>query len=683
MKLFKSYLTMFITLFATEIIFRLAMNMNIIGWSILRVFISISIISLIFALLTARLRRIPTKIIIFVVSLIASIYALAQAGFENYIGVFMSLGTSSQAGAVKDYIKDYIESFRWYYWLILVPLVLQTIYLVVIEPKLYKKNNNETKLRNYNIITRRAFFRSQLMGLASLIILIGILYFTLVSNTMQNSIQIQSNSSLFLNPSMPNIAVDQFGVTTYGLLDVKSTIHPVEDELIEYEYNNNSPKEETDYTRTIDDTKWLQVAAKETNRQYKSLNSYYLSREITEKNEYTGMFEGKNLIVIMMESVNNIALNEEYYPNISKLYKNGWSWDNAYSPRNSCSTGNNEMSGMTSLYTINNSCTANIYKNNVYPESIFNLFNNAGYDTTSYHDYTEHYYRRKTIHTNMGSGHYYGVEELGIPYSLEYREWPSDVDLMNKFLEIIEEKDKFMSWITTVSSHQPYTSNSELGDLYLDDYVKLGYSKPLARYMSKVKVLDESIGVLIDGLKEQGKLDDTIIVLYGDHYPYGLADRTLNEYFDYDVSVNNETDRTPFVIYNSKIEPTKHEDYTSYINILPTLANLFNLDYDPRLYAGEDLLSNTYSQRTYFANASWQDSKAFYNATTGKISYVNPEDTYSLEEIQDINKKIDEKIKMSNLAIRTNYFKHLFDSIKANEVKETTTEVDKETKGSS
>ena len=681
MKLFKNYLLMTITLFSIEIIFRLVMKMTIIEWSLLRVFISVSIISLLVSLIIYKTRRVPTKIITFILCLIASIYALLQAGFENYIGVFMSFGTSSQAGAVKDYIKDYIDSFHWYYWLILIPILLLFIYLVFIEPRLYKKKDKEEL--SINIITKKQSLNAQLIALTSLILLIGLFYFTLISNKMQNNIQLQSNTSLFINPSMPNIVVYQFGVTTFGLLDIKSTLSPVEEEIIEYNVNQKEIKEETDYTRKIDDTRWLKVTEEETNRQYKNLNNYYLSRKITDKNKYTGELEDKNLIVIMMESANNIAIDEKYYPNLSKIYNEGWTWKNAYSPRNSCSTGNNEMSGMTSLYTINNSCTANIYKNNIYPESIFNLFTEAGYSTSSYHNYTEQYYRRKIIHPNMGSGHYYGVEELGIPYSNKYEEWPSDVELMEKVLENIKNENKHMTWITTVSSHQPYGVDSKLGNLYIDEFLNLGYSKPLARYMSKLKTLDEAIGVLIQGLKEQGTLDDTVIVFYADHYPYGLNDKVLNEYFDYDVSINNETDRTPFIIYNTELEPNQSDDYTTYMNILPTIANLFNLDYDPRLYAGEDILSDDYSKRAYFANGSWQDEKAYYNATTGKISYINEENTYTTEEIQIINKEIDEKIKMSNLAIRTNYFKHLYDSIKENEIKETTTKVDKDTKGSS
>ncbi len=690
-KIFKNYISVLLVLLSIEIIFRLVMKIAIWDWAMLRVFISLNIISLVLSFFTLKLGRVATKFVNTIILLILSVYALIQAGFENYLGVFMSVGTSSQAGAVKEYIHDYIESFLWYYWLILIPFVLYLLFYYVIEPIYYRKNKDRIKKQELelNLLLKKRTATVHLVVLATLIIFVWLFCYTLVSPKMQNKIQLKSTTALFKNPDMPNIAVSQFGVITYGLLDVKSVIDPVDtEEVYEFE-NNNEEKEETDYTRKIDDTLWLEYAENEKNTSYKNLNNYFMSREITDKNEYTGLFEDKNLIVIMMESVTNVAINEELYPNIYKLYNEGWAFDNSYSPRNSCSTGNNEMSGMTSLFTINNYCTANIYKNNKYPESIFNLFNNKGYTTSSYHNYTEQYYRRKIIHPNMGSGHYYGVEELKIPYSNTYEEWPSDVLLMEEVLKRINTEERFMTWITTVTSHQPYGRDSKMGNLYMKTYTKMGYSRPLARYMSKLQVLDEAIGTLISGLEEKGILDDTVIVMYADHYPYGLANRTLNEYFDYNVGVNNEVDRTPFIIYNSQVESMKSDKYTSYINILPTIANLFNLDYDPRLYAGEDLFDKNYSNKVYFANGSWQDSKAFYNATTGRIKYTGSEE-YTTEEIQLINKTINEKIKMSNLAIKTNYFKHLYSNIeeekeeKQEEQKEEkVTEEEKKGKGSS
>jgi phosphoglycerol transferase MdoB-like AlkP superfamily enzyme len=178
--------------------------------------------------------------------------------------------------------------------------------------------------------------------------------------------------------------------------------------------------------------------------------------------------------------------------------------------------------------------------------------------------------------------------------------------------------------------------------------------------MSKLYEFDLAIGELLKGLEQQGKLDDTVIVLYSDHYPYGLTYSTLNSYFDYNVSKNLEMDRTPFIIYNSTVTPELHSEYTSYMNITPTVANLFDLDYDPRLYAGDDLLSKTYDGRVYFADGSWKDKKAYYNASSGKITYSEVNDTYTAEEIKAINTKIKNRIAMSNLAIKTDYFDHLY-----------------------
>lgn len=676
---FKNYFLLMLTLFSGEIIFRWCIGLPILDWALLRIFLGINIVSLVCGALFSFCGRIAGNILTFLVALVGTVYAIAQAGFENYLGVYMSFGASSQAGAVKDYIVDYLQSFSWTFYLIAIPLGILLLFYIFVDHRIKvlerndeidfadKFDGEERKKQNELYILKRKKARKRngiINAFVLTVILAGIYYYTLSAPFMQNDIQLKTTKELFSNPDIPNIAMGQFGYTMYAFVDVKSVVMPANNQEIT-EFSDGYEKEEqviSDYTRYIDDTLWEEVIKNEKNSNYRTLSNYFISQEITDKNDFTGFFKDKNLIVIMMESTTNIVLNEEYYPNLYKLYTEGWSWENTYSPRNSCSTGNNEMSGMVGLYTINNSCTANNYKNNVYPEAIFNLFNNAGYTTSSYHNYTEQYYARATIHPNMGSGHYYGVQELGIPYSNVYQEWPSDVELMEKVLELTEDQDKFMAWVTTVSAHQPYSQSSELGNKYLDLFEDTNYNTSLKRYMSKLKEFDNSIGTLINGLEEQGKLDDTVIVLFADHYPYGLTNSTLNSYFDYDVRVDYEVDRTPFIIYNPQIHAEVHDEYTSYMNLTPTIANLFDLDYDPRLYAGRDILSDTYENRVVFADGSWKDPVAFYNASTGKISYSEPNTTYTSEEIKEINNSIKNRISMSNLAIRTNYFKYLEDA---------------------
>ena len=449
----------------------------------------------------------------------------------------------------------------------------------------------------------------------------------------------------------------------YMFLDIKNVLLGVKPETIEVTTHYNQ-----DPSLKIDDSKWLSLIESEENGVLNSLNDYFINNKYTGENSYTGLFEGKNLIVIMMESTNDIFINEELYPNFYKLVSGGYYFKNNYSPRNSCATGNNELSGMIGLYSIYNKCTANAYKDNIYPESIFNLFNNKGYSTFSMHDYTERYYARREIHTNMGSQNFFDVDDLKLTYNTKTEEWASDKEFMEevvKYLKNYKEGEHFMTWLTTVTPHQPY-GKSEFGDKYLelfDDPKYDNYNIKLKRYMSKLKIEDEGLGVLLKGLEDQGKLDDTVIVLYGDHYPYGLANNILKEALPYVGSEKYENERVPFVIWSNDLEPRVIDSYTSYVNVVPTIANLFNLNFDSRYYTGSDVFSTDYEGIVIFADGSWKNKYAFYDAATSNITYYTYKE-YTTEDLIKINEMVDNKIKYSNLAIQHDYFNYLNEALK-------------------
>ena len=675
------------TIFLCELIFRVLLKYPIFDKGTLRIFLGLFILALLISILLSFTKRKWIQNTIKTITvLIATIYAIAQAGFQNYLGVFISLGTSSQLGAVKDYIKDYFDSFDKAFYLMLIPLILYLIYQFYMEPKMTKKKLEQQRLleeqlpknkkkkskkkleeerialEKEEILAKTLVIKQRFVAFGVIVVGIGLYIGSIYVPFMQNKLQVVSNAELIKTVSVPNIAVTQFGTSYYGMIDIKNFIFPVEIEE-KFEEEEIIIQEETDFSRIIDDTAWdLLLNDPNNNAQQNTLNDYFKNRYITEKNDYTGIFKDKNLVVVMLESVNNIILDSRYFPNMAKIYSEGMSFENAYSPRNSCSTGNNEMSAMISQFSIYQTCTANIYKENVYKNSIFGLFNDAGYNTTSYHNYTEQYYYRNEIHTNMGSTRYYGVQDLGIPYESAYQEWPSDVELVEKSYNIFGKNDKYMAFLTSVSPHQPYYRTSILGSKNIDLFADTDYSIELKRYMSKLKELDLALGHLMDRLKADGELDNTVIVLFADHYPYGLDNKDLNSYFEYNVEELNVIDKTPFVIYNSGLEGGDFPQYTSYINILPTLANMFELDYDPRLYVGTDLFSESYENRVIFADGSWEDEHAFYNAATSKIVYKG-ELQYSVEDIKKINTNITNRIKMSNLAIKTDYFNYLFNGL--------------------
>lgn len=256
---FKNYCLMFLTMFATELIFRKVLDIPIREWSTLRVFIGINIISIFLGILYSFTGRVLGNILSFITSLIASIYAIAQAGFINYLGVYISLGTASQAGAVKDYIGDYIQSFKGSFYLILIPIGLLLIYYLLIERNVKIKIDNqkfnvlevlggqETKDLENQRIKKQERKKLNIIRIALTVILVGLggfYYYSLRAEFMQNKLQLISTKDLFNNPEIPNIAVNQFGISVFGLLDIKTKYMPSSSLEEEFTDGFNKPVQE-------------------------------------------------------------------------------------------------------------------------------------------------------------------------------------------------------------------------------------------------------------------------------------------------------------------------------------------------------------------------------------------------------------------------------------------------------
>lgn len=662
--LIKNYMILVVFFSLLEISFRLISGISLNNIALLRIFIGVNFVSVLLSFILSWFNKLISKILVLLVSFALSAYTFFQIGFNNFIGVYASVNTKSQLGAVKDYIIDFFASFKATYYLAFIPFILLIIYYLFLDKLTEKKIDKRFPLKT-NIM-----FEPGIRTITSILVLTftGFLYYTsLDASFMQNKLQTISNKELFAYPSIASTTINQFGVLGFGFLDIKSTMVEAPSKVIYTAFENNGKdNSNTESKREIDDTILDEIIKNEKDTTLNNINNYIKNKDITDYNSHTGMFEGKNVIVIMMESTNDIIINKDLYPNFYKLYSEGISFKNNYSPRNSCATGNNEFSGMTGLYTIQNNCTANIFSNNTYFTSIFNIFKNAGYRATSMHDYTEQYYVRNIIHKNLGSEAYYNANDLNIKYYNEYKNWASDEDFMNAAMDITlnDTSDKpFMLWLTTVSGHQPYKVSSVEGDKYLSITEGTDYSMEVRRYMSKLKTFDNGLGILLDKLKASGKLDDTVIVMYGDHYPYGLKNKDISSVLTYDLD-DYEVERVPMVIYNSTIKSEVVEKYSSYINLTPTLANLFNLDYDPRYYMGTDVFSDDYLNMVAFADGSWKNADVYYNASSGSVKYYTSNE-YTTDELIRINNIVTNRMQISESIIRNNYFNYLDNKIKS------------------
>ncbi|MCH5166397.1 MAG: sulfatase-like hydrolase/transferase [Erysipelotrichales bacterium] len=680
--------TIILTIFtySTELIVRIFTGAPFKDFSIVRIFLSSLILSMFVSFLGHFLPKLGQRIVNIIYVLFIGLLEFFEFGLSSYIGFFMGIGNAEQGTKISEFIKDFFNSYKLVHWTILIPLVLFLVYFIVFDRLVHKNTTRNEKMT----MLQKVYI--EIVTVVIIVLLGGAYYYTVRSKEFQNKLQVESNYSLWLYPVNSNLTVNNYGVAVYVFCDIRANILGIDSEYVmkieeqiyesenKNENNDNTP---VDYTRTIDDTAWEKLIANTKDSTFKTLNNYFINRNITQKNDMTGIFEGKNLIIIMMESTNEISiLNKDYFPTLYKMYHEGISFQNNFSPRNNCSTGNNEFTALSSLFTINNTCTANAYRSNKYFEGVFNVFNNAGYKTSAYHDYTQKFYMRSKSLPNLGANKYYGVEALGIPYSTTYTE-ADDKDMFMAAQQYYMNEDQFMAYFATVTPHQSYIASQTCSDRYFDKYRKLGYSANLSRYLSKMQVMDEAFAELLKELEDSGKLKDTVIAIFGDHFPYGLADSQINEFLkannaEYTISRNSTTnknvDRTPMIIYNSEIEPLEVKDYTTIIDLLPTLLNMFNLEYDPRLYLGTDVFSESHASRAVFADGSWADERGYYHAPNSKMTYLEGAEHYSTDELVYINQEISKRQKMSESAIRSNYFKYLGEGLEKYKVKEETTE---------
>ncbi len=653
-KYFTSFMMETLYIFAVEIILKLLVGNFDFDYTLLRIFLSSAAFGVVLTVLTNNLPNKLRRVILIFFNVLVVFYAWLQIGFLNFMGVFMSVGNAEQGTKAIEYVLDFLSSYAPWVYTIFIPFVLSNVYFGF--ERYITRDGFEKKIPFKSFAVDTAL-------LVGMTLLAFSYYATLELDFMQNKYQMITNKELFLNPENAVVAIRNFGSTMYLILDVENT-------LIEGNARTYTPSskgdgdvtEETDYTRHIDDEAWESLLKMENDVDYKNLNNYFYNRKIVDKNEYTGMFEGKNLVMVMLESIPEALFHEEfkdYFPTFYKLYNEGITGINNYSPINNCGTGESERTSQTSVYSIVTTCTVSTYKENEYPQALLYMLRKNGYYTSSYHNFDDRHYSRNTLEYRFGSMRYYGASDLGISISNQYSEWPSDVDLVEEALPKFINQDKFASYIITVSAHTPYIFDSELGRKHMDLFKDTNYDVATKRFLSKAKETDLALEKLLDELEKAGKLEDTVLVVFGDHYPYALNDKNYQAITPYDITVNNEVDRTPFIIYNSGTEAERITKYTSPMDYAPTLLNLFGVEYDPRLYLGNDVFSE-YTDYVLFPDNSWQNTSGFYSSSKGEFMPNEDVEPLSDDEIIALNKEVLGKRDMSGLAIKKDYFSYLF-----------------------
>ena len=599
---------------------------------------------LILYLITNIFKRKGNMILTYIITIIFIFYYCFQFFFHRLfsnIFSFNTLGLASNALDFTNIIFEVILKNIWVVLLYLLPLILLIIF--------HKRINFERSSIKWIIIS----------FILCLVIWISSLFCLFI-----NKEDTYSAYNLYYNINSEAKTVETFGLYTYTRLDIKRVLFGFEEKLTTTDEPDIPTEEEPDEPEEVVVTyneleiDFDSLIASESNGTIKSMLEYFKNTEATNKNEYTGMFKGKNLIFLLAEGFNMIAVDPKLTPTLYKLTHEGFVFNNFYSPVFLSTTGG-EFQATTGL--IPTQAVLSDWKK--YQPTISyglgNAFSKIGYTANGYHNWTYTYYSRQKTMETLGFSSYMGCGN-GMEDLINCSWLPSDVDMIKATLPLYQDSTPFVTYYVTVSGHAPYAYNSTGNSIALKniDLVRdLPYSNNVKAYLATQIELDRALEALINSLDEAGILEDTVIALVGDHYPYTLSIDEINEISDYERDEVIEVNRSNFILWNSEIEAVEVDKVGSQIDVLPTLLNLFGIEYDSRLIVGKDILSDA-PGLAIFSNRSWVSDYGTYE--NGRFTLNEGMELDNIDEyVTSMNSLVSNRFTLSANIIKYNMYEYL------------------------
>jgi lipoteichoic acid synthase len=461
------------------------------------------------------------------------------------------------------------------------------------------------------------------------------------------TIRLEAQYAIFGLPDAPVIQVDE----------------PVPDEPVVYDYN----KMELDFTATSD------LVGGST---LENMHNYFSSKTASQQNEYTGMFKGKNLIQITAEAFSPYVISKELTPTLYKLTHEGFVFTNYYQPGWGQSTTGGEFAHMTGIIPtwVNGNLSFYASHQDYMPFALGNQFRALGYTTVAYHNNSYTYYNRHLTHPNLGYD-YYGQ---GNGLNLTVPGWPySDLDMMEQtapaYIEDYVNTGKpFHAYYMSVSGHANWGWGNAMSAKNREAAVAAypNASQPVQGYIAANLELEYALTYLLEQLEAAGIADDTVICMTADHYPYALVTDEVDYYQELSGKQDSELDisryKNTWLLWSGSMESSVTvRTPCSAIDILPTVSNLFGLEFDSRLMSGHDVFAQNYNasqastcmplvilptNRGY----SWITAAGTYDAKTRTFT-PNPGITVADDYVKTVSSLIDAKYSYARQLIQYDY----------------------------
>lgn len=397
------------------------------------------------------------------------------------------------------------------------------------------------------------------------------------------------------------------------------------------------------------------------------LADYIAGLTPTNRNEYTGMFEGYNLIYLTAEGFSTYAVREDLTPTLYKMVNSSFVFNNYYVPLWATSTSDGEYVNCTGLIPDGqHSMKASADNNMAYVLPKF--FAKENVYSRAYHNNTLSYYDRYLSHPNLG----YDFKAIKLGKGLSEEEWGgqlftvatpdawpgSDLEMMEGTLGEYINDERFHVYYMTVSGHMNYNfTGNRMSGKNKDAVANLDMSENARAYIACNIELDKALEYLLDQLEQAGKLENTVICLSADHYPYGMTEEQYEELAGKDLSQDLDVYRNSLILWNAGMqEPVYVDKVCCSVDILPTLLNLFNFDFDSRMYAGRDIFSEE-EGLVIFKDKSFVSDTVAYDrqkkTTTWKKELTEEEQTAYMEAArQDVK----DRYQFSAYILRNDYY---------------------------
>ena len=461
-----------------------------------------------------------------------------------------------------------------------------------------------------------------------------------------------------------------YGILNVTGIDIRQLIFGAPDEKLDIPFGERDVEIVSDADKgwnmlAID---FDRAAASTESEKLAELDRYFQSLTPTAKNDYTGMFAGKNLIFITLEGFSDKVIDPEFTPLLYKMATEGFVFKNFYNTTWGGSTASGEYANMTGNLFLTANClklSAKTYQ----PFALGNQFKKLGYNTLAYHNNTYTYYDRHQSHPNFG----YTWKAVGNGLELKEIHWPNSDEEMAQLTagDYLDSDKPFHAYYMSFSGHAGYFfAGNMMSKRHKSDLLPKhqAYSATIQAYFACQYEVELMLRELVNRVEQAGRLEDTVFAFTADHYPYPLNDNCLSELYGLPKSrirENFDLYRNCFVLWSASMEhPIEVDTPCSTIDILPTISNLFGLPYDARLMTGTDILGDG----EHFAllkvdGWSWVSALGSYRGTRRKFS-PSADCTLSQEEtekyVKQMNQRIKAKTTYSPQILKVDYYRHIF-----------------------